>query len=664
MHDLNIDIETRSDEPIGKTGLFKYAQSDKFEILLIGYSIDGGPVQQIDLTDAGGYENTYSEFIKALLDTQYIKHAFNTAFEWYCLSQYLRKDGITLPPEQWRDTMLSCLYCGYPASLDAAGKAMGLPEDKRKLAAGKALIKTFCTPHAQTERDRREWINPTDEPEKWRLFKDYNRQDVVTEYTIMQRLINFPIPDDVQGQWVRDLIINTRGVGLDRDLMEGAIIANDKVMQPLTAEAQQITGLENPNSMAQLKKWLQQRGYSVGTLRKADVDDLLNDNTTLDPNARRVLEIRKETGKTSVTKYAAMQEAICKDGRIRGVLQFYGANRTGRWAGRLVQVQNLPRTYIHGKILDCARELTKKADTDSIIILFGTVPDTLSQLVRTAFIPAPGNKFIDADFSAIEARVIAWVAHEQWVLDVFRTHGKIYEAQASQMFGVPIDRIKKGNPEYALRQKGKVATLALGYQGSAGALINMGALKMGIPEEDLPEIVQKWRNSNRRIVDLWHKVENAAVETVSTGQQTAAQCLLFSHEFDQQNDFLTIQLPSKRKLYYCHPQLVSDDLGRARLQYWGQNQTTHQWQLIDTYGGKLVENCVQAIARDCLACKINQLEMAGYPVVFHIHDEVVIDAAPSQHLDDVIEIMRAPIQWAPGLPLNADGWEGMYFTKD
>jgi len=485
----------------------------------------------------------------------------------------------------------------------------------------------------------------------------------VTEYTIGQMLSSFPVPNDVQKQWVQDLVINARGVGLDLPLMRGALQANGKVMQPLIAEAQRLTGLDNPNSMAQVKSWLQKRGYGINTLRKADVDDLLNGDT-LDPTARRVLEIRKETGKTSVSKYAAMEQAVCKDGRIRGVLQFYGANRTGRWAGRLVQVQNLPRTYIHPPVLDYARELTKKADAEGITMMFGVVPDTLSQLIRTAFIPAPGNKFIDADFSAIEARVIAWLAKEQWVLDVFRTHGKIYEAQASQMFGVPIDRIKKGNPEYALRQKGKVATLALGYQGSSGALSHMGALKMGIPESDLPDIVNKWRRSNRCIVDLWYKVEQAAIETVSTGKQTAAQCLLFSREFDKYNDFLTIQLPSKRKLYYCHPQLSRDDMGHQRLQYWGQNQTTHQWQLTGTYGGKLVENCVQAIARDCLAVNIDRLESAGYKVVFHIHDEVVIDASQDQHLDDVIEIMRTPIPWAKGLPLNADGWEGQYFTKD
>jgi DNA polymerase len=663
MHHLNIDLETRSDEPIAKTGLYKYVQSDAFKILLIGYSFDGGPVQQVDLSCG---EKVPAELLQALADPNVIKHAYNAAFEWYCLSGAvcnLIPGGSERNLPQWRDTMLSCLYCGYPASLDAAGKAMGLPQDKAKLSTGRALIKVFCVPHKQTDKDQREWINPTDEPEKWELFKQYNRQDVVTEMEIMRRLDNFPVPDDVQEQWVQDLIINTRGVGLDRPLMNGAIAANDKVMQPLIAEAQRLTGLDNPNSMAQMKTWLQKRGYEIMTLRKDDVDTLLSGDT-LDATARRALEIRKETGKTSVTKYKAMQQAVCKDGRIRGVLQFYGANRTGRWAGRLVQVQNLPRTYIHPPLLDYARELTKKADADSINLMFGTVPDTLSQLVRTAFIPAPGNKFIDADFSAIEARVIAWLAGEQWVLNVFRTHGKIYEAQASQMFGVPIDKIKKGNPEYALRQKGKVATLALGYQGSSGALINMGALEMGISEADLPDIVHKWRQSNRRIVDLWHATENAALETVSTGKQSAARCLLFSMELDDHNKFMTIRLPSGRKLYYCNPKISMDDCGRSRLQYWGQNQTTHQWQLTDTYGGKLVENCVQAIARDCLAIKIMQLERLGYKIVFHIHDEVVIDATQNQHLDNVIGIMKSPITWAPGLPLNADGWEGQYFTKD
>lgn len=663
MHHLNIDLETRSDEPIAKTGLYKYAQAEKFEILLIGYSLDGAPVQQIDLAQG---EKVPGELLRALSDPDVVKHAYNAAFEWYCLTS-CHKNLIPGNPAdnlpQWRDTMLSCLYCGYPASLDAAGKAMGLPQDKQKLATGKALIKTFCTPHKQTDNDQREWINPSDEPEKWNLFKEYNRQDVITEMEIMHRLDNFPVPDDVQVQWVQDLILNSRGIYLDKDLMEGAIAANDKVMQPLITEAQQLTGLDNPNSTAQIKSWMQKQGYQIDTLRKNDIADLLSGDK-LDNTVRRVLEIRQETGKTSVTKYKAMEQAVCKDNRIRGVLQFYGANRTGRWAGRLVQVQNLPRTYIHPPLLDYARELTKRADSDGLMMLFGTVPDTLSQLVRTAFIPSPGNKFIDADFSAIEARVIAWLAGEQWVLNVFRTHGKIYEAQASQMFGVPIDKIKKGNPEYALRQKGKVATLALGYQGGSGALINLGALTMGIPEDDLPEIVQKWRNSNRRIVDLWHKLDAAAIETISTGRQAAARCLLLSMEFDQYNRFLTIRLPSGRKLYYCNPEIARDDQGRSRIRYWGQNQTTHQWQLTDTYGGKLVENCVQAIARDCLALKIGLLEKAGYKIVFHIHDEVVIDASQTQCLDDVINIMREPIPWAPGLPLNADGWEGNYFTKD
>ncbi len=661
MHDINIDIETRSDEPIAKTGAFKYAQSDKFEILLIGYSVDGNGVCQIDMTQPHAKEQkAYTNFIAHLTNPQFLKHAYNASFEWYCLSIYT---GLNLPLEQWRDTMLQAQYCGYPMSLDAAGKALGLPADKRKLATGRALIKTFCTPHKQTDKDQRKWINPKDEPEKWELFKEYNKQDVVTEYTIGKMLKNFPVPDDVEMQWRQNLLLNVRGVALDLDLMDGAIRTNEQVVQPLIEEARRLTGLDNPNSMAQMKGWLQERGYNIGTLRKADVTDLLGSDT-LDPTARRVLEIRQETGKTSVTKYKAMEQAVCKDGRCRGMMQFYGANRTGRWAGRLVQVQNLPQTHLHGKVLDMARQLAKDGNLEAIDKILGPVPDILSQLIRTALIPARGNKFIDADFSAIEARVIAWLAGEQWVLNVFRTHGKIYEAQASQMFGVPIDRIKKGNPEYALRQKGKVATLALGYQGGSGALIAMGALKMGIPEDDLPEIVQKWRQSNKRIVGLWHQVEQAAIETVQTGRQTAARCLLFTREFDANNDFLTILLPSGRKLYYVHPGLTTNEWGRPQINYWGQNQTTHKWQLTETYGGKLVENCVQAIARDCLALKIMRLEEIGYKPVFHIHDEIICDATQDQSLDEMIKIMREPIPWAPGLPLNADGWEGAYFTKD
>lgn len=656
MHDLFIDLETYSSVPIAEAGLYKYAQSPDFEILLFSWSWDWGPVQTIDLACGERLPVLMEPFLR---DPNTKKHAYNAAFEWYCLSRYFDK---LLPAEQWRDTMLHSLYCGYPASLDAAGRALGLPADSRKLSTGRALIKTFCTPRVPTDRDRRIRIRPEDEPEKWRLFKEYNAQDVVAEMEIERRLSAFPVPNEVQGQWVQDLEINARGIGIDRELMHGALEIDAQTQGGLTQEAKALTGLDNPNSTAQLAEWLRNQGVRVDTLRKDDVNGLLEQDQP--PKVRRVLEIRQDSSRTSTKKYAAMESAVCDDGRIRGVLQFYGANRTGRWAGRIIQPQNLPRTYLHGKTLDLARECVRKGEAEKIDLLIGSVPDVLSQLVRTALIPAPGNKFIDADFSAIEARVIAWLAGEEWVLEVFRTHGKIYEACASQMFGVPLEKIRKGSPEYALRQKGKVATLALGYQGGTGSLVQMGALKMGIPEEELPDIVQRWRQSNKRIVDLWYAVERAAADTIRTCRQNGVRGILFAREADPFNDFLTVQLPSGRKLYYCRPSLVTDDRGRPKIQYEGTNQTTKKWGPLETYGGKLVENIVQAIARDCLAVNIDRLEQAGYPVVFHVHDEVVIDADPGQRLDDVISIMRQPIAWAPGLPLNADGWEGSYYTKD
>ena len=656
MHNLFIDLETYSSVPIAEAGIYKYAQSPDFEILLFSWSWDWGPVQTIDLACGEQLPALMEPF---LWDPNTKKHAYNAAFEWYCLSRYF---GKLLPAEQWRDTMLHSLYCGYPASLDAAGRALGLPADSRKLSTGRALIKTFCTPRVPTDKDRRARIRPADEPEKWCLFKEYNAQDVVAEMEIERRLSSFPVPDEVQNQWVQDLEINARGIGIDRELMHGALEINAQTQGQLIQEAKELTGLSNPNSTAQLADWLRNQGVRVNTLRKDDVNGLLEQNHP--PKVRRVLEIRQDSSRTSTKKYAAMEAAVCNDGRIRGVLQFYGANRTGRWAGRIIQPQNLPRTYLHGKTLDLARECVRNRETEKIDLLIGSVPDVLSQLVRTALVPAPGNKFIDADFSAIEARVIAWLAGEEWVLEVFRTHGKIYEACASQMFGVPLEKIRKGSPEYALRQKGKVATLALGYQGGTGSLVQMGALKMGIPEEELPDIVQRWRQSNKRIVDLWYAVEHAAADTVRTCRQNGVRGILFSREADQYNDFLTVLLPSGRKLYYCRPSLVTDDRGRPKIQYAGTNQTTKKWGPLETYGGKLVENIVQAIARDCLAVNIDRLEQAGYSVVFHVHDEVVIDAAPCQELKEVISIMRQPIEWAPGLPLNADGWEGDYYTKD
>ncbi len=660
MHHLSIDLETFSSVPIAKAGAQKYIASPDFEILLFSYSVDGAAPICVDFT-AG--EILPPDISAALTSPDYIKHAFNAPFEWGCLSKYI---GRQLPPEQWRCTMAHSLYCGYPASLDAAGRALGLPEDKRKLSAGKALIRYFCVPCKPTKANGYRTRNhPRHDPERWELFKEYNRQDVITEMEIERRLSAIPVPDSVQKEWQTDLIINSRGVAVDMELVQGALWLGSTSREQLTTEAVRISGLDNPNSVKQLSEWLSsETNEGITDLRKDTVAKMLgrDDNS---PQVQRMLEIRQELGKTSTKKYDAIEAAVCDDGRVRGLLQFYGANRTGRWAGRLVQVQNLPRTYTEP--LEYARELVKSRNLNALKLIYGSVPDTLSQLIRTAFIAPDGHVLIDADFSAIEARVISWLAGEEWRLEVFRTHGKIYEASASQMFGVPLELIKKGNPEYALRQKGKVAELALGYQGGTGALINMGALDMGIPEEDLPDIVSRWRDANKRIRDLWYKMDSAAVQVITQGGSVGVGCVVLSREYNhsQGTDSLTILLPSGRKLYYICPSIGENQWGNPSITYTGMDQTTKKWKRIETYGGKLVENVVQAIARDCLAQAIEHLEAAGLPVIFHIHDEVVIDCMPNTAtLDDVVRIMAQPIPWAPGLPLGADGWVGNFFKKD
>ena len=663
MDHLSIDLETFSSVPIQKAGAQKYIQSPDFEILLFAYSLNGAEPVCCDFARGETLPKWVAE---ALLDPQCLKHAYNAPFEWGCLSRYM---GRQLPPAQWRCTMFHGLYAGYTAGLDATGRALGLPEDKRKLNTGKALIRYFCVPCAPSKANGMRTRNyPRHNPERWELFKAYCCQDVVTEMEIERRLSAVPVPDFVQKEWETDLIINSRGVAVDMGMVEGALELGATVRNSLMTEAMQISGLTNPNSVKQLAAWLEEEtGEEVATLRKDTVAKMLarDDNS---PQIQRMLEIRQELGKTSTKKYDAIEAAVCPDGRVRGLLQFYGANRTGRWAGRLVQVQNLPRTYTEP--LELARDLVKGRKLDALKCIYGSVPDTLSQLIRTAFIAAPGNVLIDADFSAIEARVISWLAGEEWRLEVFRTHGKIYEASASQMFGVPLELIKKGNPEYALRQKGKVAELALGYQGSTGALINMGALDMGIPEEDLPDIVSRWRDANKRIRDLWYKVDAAAVQVITQGGSVGVNSIILAHEWDanQGTDYMTIMLPSGRKLFYNAPQIGVNQWGNPSISYMGMDQTTKKWKRIETYGGKLVENCVQAIARDCLAQAIEHLEAEGLPVIFHIHDEVVIDIKPwasdKEMLAKTVEIMSCPIPWAPGLPLGADGWVGKFFKKD
>lgn len=660
MDHLSIDLETFSSVPIAKAGAQKYIASPDFEILLFAYSLNGAPSVCCDIAQG---ELLPDWVLDALCDPQCLKHAYNAAFEWGCLSKFM---GRQLPPEQWRCTMFHGLYAGYPAGLDAAGRALGLPEDKRKLSTGKALIRYFCVPCTPTKSNGGRRRNlPNHDPARWELFKEYNAQDVTTEMEIERRLSLITVPDWLQRQWETDLLINARGVAVDMEMVNGALEIGATVRERLTQEAVRISGLSNPNSVQQLSAWLEQEtGEEVTDLRKDTVAKMIARAPDI-PEVQRMLEIRQELGKTSTKKYDAIEQAVCPDGRVRGLLQFYGANRTGRWAGRLVQVQNLPRTYTQP--LELARNLVKLRKLDNLRLVYGSVPDTLSQLIRTAFVASDGNVLFDADFSAIEARVISWLAGEQWRLDVFKTHGKIYEASASQMFGVPIERIKKGNPEYALRQKGKVAELALGYQGGAGALINMGALDMGIPEDDLPDIVQRWRDTNKRICGLWYKMNSAAVEAISTGSSVGVGRLLVSCEYDAAHEveYLTVLLPSGRKLYYNSPQIGENKWGGPSISYMGMDQTTKKWKRIETYGGKLVENCVQAVARDCLAQAIENLEAKGLPVVFHIHDEVVIDCrANTATLEDIVDIMSRPIPWAPGLPLNADGWVGGFFKKD
>lgn len=663
-HQLDIDLETYSSVPIKEAGAQKYIESPDFEILLFAYSVDDAPVQIIDL--AAG-EVVPSWLVEALTSTDYIKHAYNASFEFNCLSKAFRP----MIPSQWRCTMFHGLYCGYTAGLEATGAAVGLPSDKQKLSTGKALIRYFCVPCAPTkvngQRTRNYYYHDS---EKWQMFKSYCVQDVVTEKEIEKRLSAFPVPDWLQKQWETDLVINNRGVSVDMEFVEGALFVGEKVRVELTAEAATISGLANPNSVKQLAKWLNEEipDEEVTDMKKETVARLLEKDTNND-DVQRMLEIRQELGKTSTTKYNAIESCVCADGKIRGLLQFYGANRTGRWAGRLVQVQNLPRTYTEP--LELARDLVRVRNTDGLRLIYGNVPDTLSQLIRTALVSSPRHVLIDADFSAIEARVISWLAKEEWRLEVFRSHGKIYEASASQMFGVPLEKIKKGNPEYELRARGKVAELALGYQGGVGAMRRMdtGHKLDDLSDDEMQEIVNRWRNTNSKIRDLWYAMDNAAISVISTGGTQTVNGLILAREYDHSQDTycMTIQLPSGRKLYYIAPTIGENKWGKPSIAYRGVNDK-NKWGAIETYGGKLVENCVQAIARDCLAGAIDRLEQNGYPVVFHVHDEVVIDTVPfganEEMLKNVIEIMSEPIPWAVGLPLNADGWVGSFFKKD
>ena len=657
-HVLTIDLETYSSVDIKSAGAWAYADSPDFQILLFAYALDDHPTDVIDIASG---ESVPQWLVHALHSEDYEKHAFNAAFEFVALSKVYGE----MQPEQWRCSMVHTLYCGYPGSLDAAGQALCLTADKAKMSVGKQLIRYFCCPVKPTKANGGRTRNlPHHDPDKWALFKEYNRRDVDAEKEIDRILSSYPVPEMVQHEWETDLRINRNGVAIDADLVSGALAIGEEVVSGLTAEAKDITGLENPNSVSQITEWLEKRGVVLDNLQKATVADQLSLGMQ-DQQAKRVLELRQELGKTSNKKYEALETCMCHDQRVRGLLQFYGANRTGRWAGRLVQVQNLPRTYIQQ--LDLARALIKQEKTSALQVCFGSVQDTLSQMIRTAFIASEGNVLIDADFSAIEARVIAWLAGEEWRIKAFEKGDDIYCESASRIYGVPV--VKHGENGH-LRQKGKIAELACGYGGGIGAMKNMGGSNLDMTDEELGQIVSDWRTASPKIVQLWRDLENAAMQVVQAGGEQAKHGMIFAREFDMRtgHSVLSCKLHSGRKLFYVEPEIGTNRFGNQSITYMGLNQETKKWCRMETYGGKITENCVQAIARDCLSAAIENVTKAGLQVIFHIHDEIVIDTprfgTDEEMLERVTHLMTLPIPWAKGLPLNAEGWVGKYFKKD
>ena len=650
---MGVDIETYSSVDLLKSGVYRYVEAPDFDILLIGYKFDDeDEVRQIDTT--ADPRETWNEFLDALFDPDIIKTAFNANFERTCLAKWT---GSAMPPDEWRCTMIKALTLGLPGSLASVGTALGLPEDKLKDPQGKELIKYFSKPCKPTRSNGQRCRNyPAHDPEKWALYRSYNRQDVVTEQEILKRLSIYKTTEDEQKLWSLDQDMNDHGVKLDRKLIRTIVDYDTRHREELQDEARQITGLSNPNSPAQLKDWLETEGIHQTSLSKDTIVTLLKGD--IPAEVRRVLEIRQALGKTSVSKYSTMLEAICDDDRLRGILQFYGANRSGRWAGRLVQTHNLARNTLPDLAL--ARELVRDGDFDTLETLFGEPAFVFSELVRTAFIPSDGCRFVVSDFSAIEARVISWVAGEEWRLQTFRDGGDIYCATASQMYHVPV--VKHGiNGE--LRQKGKVAELACGYQGGVGAMKAMDR-DGTIPEEELQGIVDAWRAANPTIPKLWRTCEMAAKTAIREHRTVRIR---HSIAFSYVNGNLFVKLPGGRKLCYWGTRLRQDDMtGRESIVYMGVNQKTKQWQEIETYGGKLVENIVQATARDCLAVAMTRVAALGYKIVMHVHDEMIVDV-PIRDKDALTVInkcMADPIDWAPGLPLKGDGYETPFYMKD
>ena len=641
---LEADIESFSDVDLIKCGVYAYADSPAFEILLFAYSFDGGETQIIDLAQG---EKLPAEVEEAIFDVSVTKTAYNANFERTCLSKHF---GRYIPPESWHCSAVQAAMLALPRSLEDVGRVLGL--DEQKMKEGKELIRYFCVPCKPTKANGGRIRNlPRHAPEKWELFKTYCKRDVDVEKSIRRKLHNFPIPESEMELYRLDQRINDRGVLVDMGLVRNAVSCEHLHKEVVTKRAYELTGLENPNSVAQLKGWLGDMGMEAESLSKKAVAEMIAET---DGEVEELLRLRLLMAKTSVKKYEAMERSVCSDGRVHGMLMFCGANRTARWSGKIVQIQNLPKNYLPD--LELARDLVKQGRFEDIELLYDSTPNVLSELIRTAFIPKPGCRFVVADFSAIEARVLAWLSGEQWRLDVFTSHGKIYEASASSMFHVPMEEITKTSP---LRQKGKLAELGLGFGGAAGALISMGALDMGLTEEELPPLVAAWRKANPHITQFWWDVDAAAIKAVREKQKTKVGKIIFEYK----SGILFITLPSGRKLSYVKPRMAVNKFGRDGLTYEGISENK-KWSRIETYGPKLVENIVQGTARDLLAEAMLRVEKKGYPIVMHCHDEIIAEMPEGTgSVDEMCEVMAVQPEWAEGLPLRADGYQCSFYQK-
>ena len=643
-HELSIDLESFSDVDLIKCGVYAYADSPAFEILLFAYSFDGGETQIIDLAQG---EKFPAEVEEAIFDVSVTKTAYNANFERTCLSKYF---GRYIPPESWHCSAVQAAMLALPRSLEDVGRVLGL--DEQKMKEGKELIRYFCVPCKPTKANGGRTRNlPCHAPEKWELFKTYCKRDVDVEKSIRRKLHNFPIPESEMEQYRLDQRINDRGVLVDMKLVRNAVSCERLHKEVVTKRAYELTGLENPNSVAQLKGWLGDMGMEAESLSKKAVAEMIAET---DGEVEELLRLRLMLAKTSVKKYEAIERSACSDGRVHGMLMFYGANRSGRWSGKNVQLHNLPKNYLPD--LELARDLVKQGRFEDIELLYDSTPNVLSELIRTAFIPKQGCRFVVADFSAIEARVLAWLSGEQWRLDVFTSHGKIYEASASAMFHVPMEEITKGSP---LRQKGKLAELGLGFGGAAGALISMGALDMGLTEDELPPLVAAWRKANPHITQFWWDVDAAAIKAVTEKQKIKVGKIIFEYK----SGILFITLPSGRKLSYVKPRMAVNKFGRDGLTYEGISENK-KWSRIETYGPKLVENIVQGTARDLLAEAMLRVEKKGYPIVMHCHDEIIAEVPEGTgSVDEMCEVMAVQPEWAEGLPLRADGYQCSFYQK-